>query len=309
MQLQYVRAKKNSILPPEILSLIFSCLAHCSKYFVLDRIWIWVTHVCKYWRYTALENPRLWSHMCSFHHRDMVEAFLIRSKEAYITVRFVQKKYLRVRRRLVRRDNILNLPMVLEHMRRICDLEMDISTNRDKNRLHNVEVAFNLEAPQLKRFCITSSEALFTLPSLFASTALLKSLSAIKMTVPWNPTILQGLTELSLTGFFENQDSEMLSLPDLLTILKYCPNLENLALRLAGPTYADTEENEIQVNLPHLRKFLLTHVSAYMCSKFVKCVEFSSLVEWDIYCNAFSLDKPVVVPLPPQETVCTELQI
>jgi len=76
-------------LPPEILSIIFKCVASATQAScnpVYHRIsWIKLTHVCTHWRRVALECPSLWTTIPLAHPR-WAEEMLARSREAPLTI-------------------------------------------------------------------------------------------------------------------------------------------------------------------------------------------------------------------------------
>lgn len=65
-------------LPVEILVFIFRALRDMHIHTRSSR-WLFVTHVCQYWRSTALDDAELWTQIYS-PYTDCVQAFLIRSK-------------------------------------------------------------------------------------------------------------------------------------------------------------------------------------------------------------------------------------
>ncbi|KAI0345671.1 hypothetical protein BDW22DRAFT_1481897 [Trametopsis cervina] len=87
-------------LPPELLERIFQLhAAACREPWISDTdvasacwwpespyAWIFVTHVCRYWRDVALDSALLWSYIMLTRNLECVEAFLTRSQKAPLTV-------------------------------------------------------------------------------------------------------------------------------------------------------------------------------------------------------------------------------
>ncbi|KAF9783301.1 hypothetical protein BJ322DRAFT_144978 [Thelephora terrestris] len=67
-------------LPPEILTKVAYHLVH-------DKSLVSATHVCRYWRYTLLSSPLLWSHI-EYENEGRALAFLERSKPAPLSISF-----------------------------------------------------------------------------------------------------------------------------------------------------------------------------------------------------------------------------
>ena len=53
----------SRLLPPEILAAIFSFLSSSANKEASHLELIYVSHVCRQWRETALNHPHLWSHI------------------------------------------------------------------------------------------------------------------------------------------------------------------------------------------------------------------------------------------------------
>lgn len=71
-------------LPVEILVSIFRVLRDMHVHTHSHR-WLFVTHVCRGWRYAALDNAELWTQIYSLD-TECVQAFLIRSKKAPLDI-------------------------------------------------------------------------------------------------------------------------------------------------------------------------------------------------------------------------------
>lgn len=73
-------------LPADIMICIFSDLRDMHLHLNSHR-WLFVTHVCQYWRLLALDFPELWTQIYSLN-PDCVQAFLLRSKEMPLYVNY-----------------------------------------------------------------------------------------------------------------------------------------------------------------------------------------------------------------------------
>ena len=250
-----------SRLPPETLAAIFSFLppsAWVTKAENLARIC--VTHVCRQWRETALNYPRLWS---DFNFTKLTPAgmtkILARAQTIPIHLEADVTKWSVAQSDAFERQ-----------------LEAHLSHTRHLNitgRLHAVLDRLASSAPTLESLFLSHKSGPFPLPevvipvNLFNCTApKLESLELESCDISWKSPLLRGLRNLKIIKHYKGPRQK---LEDWLDALNEMPQLETLILdnatTLAPTTAALRSQPSRAATLPSLTGFHLAD-SARECA-------------------------------------------
>ena len=196
-----------------------------------SRIWDWITitHVCRYWRASALGFASLWTKILNFQSTEKVNAFLDRSSMASLEV-FTKICY----GESTSADRKLHsLICALEQSHRIYRIHIDISFEFcQKGYFDQIQSLLSRPLPQLQKleFSVSQSPGLpnhrqvevsASLRSLFENPSL-KSVTLKNLTCL--PVIPTDLLELSLSSI------QHISFMSFLKALIYCPDLEVLII-------------------------------------------------------------------------------
>ncbi|KAI6024736.1 hypothetical protein BKA83DRAFT_422960 [Pisolithus microcarpus] len=258
-----LRSWRNSLshvsrLPPELLTAIFLEYAldwhfeNITTYADQVPDWVFVSHVCRTWRYVAVNCPALWTRFFLASCR-WVDELLARSKTFPISI-YVDLSYVRSsepRRALAR---------ALRHMDRIQHLWVCCSRADSVECLHQLSAA----APILRSFrlCLTPigypdqqisiNEDTFT-----GSAPSLRNLSIERCRVDWSSPVLSGLTSLNLSRI---STMSMLSMDIVIRTISRLPDLRQLRLEGSLPS-AGTRSTDLRgvakVLLPKLESVIL----------------------------------------------------
>ncbi|THU87968.1 hypothetical protein K435DRAFT_324107 [Dendrothele bispora CBS 962.96] len=253
-----LRSHRNSLapisqLPPEMLSKIFMlCVTPNENQAAISPryrwSWIKVSHICRHWRYVALECRCLWS--CpDFSKPAWIPEMLKRSRMAPITIRVTDESPLGIRTM-----NAVNT--ALEHLSRV--EELTLSTLQIS--IQKVLPAMNRSAPRLHTLCLSASDpAHWASPAVVLQKDFMKgdtpSLTHLELKdfhLPWNSPLLTNLTCLKL---FQSDSSSSPTLEEFVETLSRMPGLETLELKNVLPT--ETVSSSQEVILSHLRNIRL----------------------------------------------------
>ena len=247
-----------SRLPFEVLAATFSFLSLFAWNEGSGHMaWINVTHVCRRWRETALNHPRLWSHInfTNLTSAGMVE-ILSRAKMAPLHLEAVSPEWNAVHSE----DFERHLEAHISHTRH---LKYEHHLSRVVRRL--VSPAPTLESLSLSHKSILSY---IVIPeNLFNCTA--PSLTSLKLDncdISWKSPLLKGLQILEIVDLTANARPE---LNDWLDALNEMPQLKRLFLRFATPIAPLASplisEPSRTITLPSLTHFK-TRASAKDCA-------------------------------------------
>ncbi|KAG2348863.1 hypothetical protein BDR05DRAFT_1055806 [Suillus weaverae] len=236
--MRVLRSRRNglariSCLPPEILVTVFRHFESSENHTSTSRrprapICQILTHVCKHWRQLALDCPTLWTFISCVSPR-WLDAMLERSKDAHLVATYHAPVSLRD-----------CLEPVLSHLPRIKVLKI-CSVSSDVDRI--VELLSSQPAPSLQIFEFTVlgnvhhsltpiSDTIFQ-----GQVPLLKTVELVSCSLSWIWNIFSGLRSLSVRG-----TTGALPTPaQLLSTLRYMPDLQQLTLQWLPTTFGDTE--------------------------------------------------------------------
>ncbi|TCD71923.1 hypothetical protein EIP91_000055 [Steccherinum ochraceum] len=240
-------------LPPEILTLIFLWIASVTESTGSNR-WIYVSHVCSWWRAIALRSQALWTSVRSTNHIDMTSACLERSGTALLRVLYGD-----LFRQLTHQQWSLFARCIRGHASRFRSLEIDCqwatviyfttSVTASMSKLQDLSIIFSHYgvSPPAVPFDIQYASQIPPLRSLTLDVALLPD---------WNLPLFRGLRELHLSGI-----TSKLSTSQFLDMLNACRHLlEILSLHNAGPSPKDRDSLPRRtVHLASLRQLTVSH--------------------------------------------------
>ena len=283
-----------SRLPGDVLFLIFALLAHGEKV----RYWNWVTvtHVCKRWRTVALLCPLLWTQLNDFRSENMVAMYLERSRGALLRISFGKitdrSEVLKSSLKGLKTSRIRSLDISLRGRGRGTGNDLWVVGKLLAEILENPAVNLDMLVINNPSFC----DHLLP-PSILANEGLplLKHFHVQGGRLPENVVLLKDLTTLHLMNL---HTSDILSLEDLLSILRQCPTLQDLELREIGQLEesSDAASRRDLIKLPNLKKFVLGSISVQGCMRLLHSLELWADIDCDISCSSkesvFWLAKP-----------------
>lgn len=206
-----------------------------------------VTHVCRHWRYIAIEAATLWTNPPLQQH-DFAMLMLERSKLANLTIRI--------------EHGLPNKTMkeVLGCINRVETLEIRLEMNL-LNTTYSQMMTCGQQASRLRNFilhCLSDntrwdSEELFV-SSIFCKLHFLRQLSFTNIIFDWNILPLRNLVSLK---FISTSLRTLVSMQKLLDTLRQMPHLESLQLPIhrslfLSPPSTTATSSAIQVMLPCL---------------------------------------------------------
>ncbi|KAA1472885.1 hypothetical protein DENSPDRAFT_209564 [Dentipellis sp. KUC8613] len=250
-----------SYLPPEILSSIFSLLLEA---FVGDasaplheadqgpsrgRIqmrWVVVTHVCRQWRYVALDTPSLWSHLPLDIDSHWIEAVVERAKPVPLQLTLTtMQKVIKTSFRILQQVHDIKSIMVLAKLHQMEELLSNLT--RPVQALETAILCGVYEEERSLPLIVSTPDNLFA-----GETPSLRSLSFDGCTIPWASPVFQNLHYLTIALPFEwfqtvtfvkkrtvraRREDLVPSMEQLLDILDRMPMLRSLALRRCLPLH------------------------------------------------------------------------
>jgi F-box-like len=262
-------------LPSEVLSTIFGHVAaavyHSTFHSNLD--WITVTHVCTYWRRTALDCPSLWTTIPFSKFRWAME-MLKRSKTAPLTI------LANINGRDYRHMDLVQ--SVIANISRIQKLSLiqNHHSFRNDDSLEKILTQLVKPAPLLEKFSVVfmhrTSDHITMLPEGIFSGEVprLQEVELRNCALAWDGPLLCALTTLKISFV---PLSARPSMDQLIAALSRMPDLETLELCDILPVQtslsaaASETGSELIVSLPHLTRlhiesdapeaaFLLNHL-------------------------------------------------
>jgi hypothetical protein len=225
-------------LPPETLSAIFQYAAEYNDGHPPPQIHFMtltaVTHVCSYWRMTAIGFASLWCTI-QVQNMDIARTFLERSKSALLDVYVPAPSLIRLNQR-----NLWDA--LLHHIPRFRRFYLTRHSVRDVSGL----VHSDRPAPALQHIDIDSMEPeQYNFPSLFSSTPKLSSIH-LQGIQPWKSRQYINLKHVSIARLRNPVTAE-----DFADFLQGNPMLETLEL---ARVKIISKQNRRRVGLPHLRQ-------------------------------------------------------
>ena len=251
-----------SRLPPEILAVIFffhSLSTWCDK--TAKMAWIRVAHVCRLWRETALNHPRVWSHInfTKLTSAGMVE-ILSRAKLAPLNLEadidtWSKERVVAFGKQLEAHiSHTRHLSISGSYLRPVTLLEQFVSS---------APILEFLSLSQKFPCFLSDSERAIMLDNLFNHTPSLISLELENCDFSWTsrPPFLKGLRSLQICELFTGARPK---LEDWLDALNEMPQLEELSLQFATPLAPETgpliSESSRSSTLTSLTRF---HISDF----------------------------------------------
>lgn len=253
-----------SRLPPEILSEIFIFTAIASVKTNDNEIetftprWIESTsHVCQYWRNTALGCPELWSGII-FSHKNWAEEMLERSKTMPLVIRAT----------VTCKSVFDRVQLALSHLSRIRELRLQVSGDDMRSLLDTIvyKDAPKLEYLRLTRYTkpwgpfgsLDFRTSLYILPdSSFESAKTLHRLELRDCAIRWTSPLLSGLRHFSLcrpVSLF----SPSPTVAQFMDALELMSNLETLEIEDGLPLVTSKEwPSDRIINLTRLSRISL----------------------------------------------------
>ncbi|KAF5330509.1 hypothetical protein D9619_005215 [Psilocybe cf. subviscida] len=224
--IQELKTRRNtyapiSKLPDEVLLEIF---AFAQKLYPQDRWYREVTHVCRRWRYTAIDAPTLWTNPPLSHHR-FAMLMLERSKSADLTA-FIGTT-----------TTIATIEHVIDCIGRIKDLRITLDIEVLDSLLSLLEKG-DQKASHLRRFGLEcwsdepwDAQPMFGLSAtVFCKFQLLRELQIYNIIFDWNVLPLPNLVDLRLV---KTTFPTRISIQQLLDTLRQMPHLEHLTIPLS----------------------------------------------------------------------------
>ncbi|KAG1866652.1 hypothetical protein DFJ58DRAFT_698882 [Suillus subalutaceus] len=277
--MRVLRSRRNglariSCLPLDILVTIFRHFESFENHTSTSRhrgapICLILTHVCKQWRQLALDCPTLWIYISCVSPR-WLGVMLERSKDAHLVATYHAPVSLRG-----------CLEPVLSHLPRIKVLRI-CSVSPDVDRI--VELLSSQPALSLQIFEFTVigtvhhslmpiSDTLFR-----GQVPLLQSVELVLCSLSWTWSIFSGLRSLSVRG-----TTGALPTPaQLLSTLRYMPDLEQLTLQSLPTTFWDTGLCD-KVPLTRLKSMALDIGAAQTVVSLFECLVLPAGVKVALY--------------------------
>ena len=252
-----------SCLPPETLAAIFSFLTPSANRHYFSLEWICFSHVCRQWRETALNYPRLWSHI-TFHVNDSYSELTPKLAPAAIAEIPARAKTVSLHL-----DLELMIKNELEWIAIVRQIDAHISHTR---YLRVSGLLLSLEPLVSSAPILESLSLMRTLPGLQAipsnlfncSTPSLTSLELEGCDISWKSPLLKGLQDLKIRSTAAHPE-----LDDWLDALNEMSQLKTLSLHYgatpAAPPAPFISQPLRTVTLPSLTKFHIT-TSAKSCT-------------------------------------------
>jgi len=289
-----------SALPPELLSRIFHFHAQDARpwYEGQPLGWIWVTHVCQYWRQVALNDSSLWATItgCLLRVR-WISEMLVRARKVPLVIDMFSP------------DSPEVLSKLPPHISRTRELRLD-----GLSMLHSqgVREICALEAPTLEHFELGICELVnpvtfheFAGTTLFKGQApKLRTFSLAQVSIPWSLIPHGQLTQLEITNYYyggiSNTDGSSLNdLNQFIDLLIDSPDLEVLVLKCCLPTMLSEASHGQPIHLPRLSRLSLGGPTASIAN-LLKMLKLPSSATLHLRCiseNSSTHHVNVILPL------------
>ena len=275
-----------SLLPPEVLALIFHFLSFeeppCSGKQNLG--WIRATHVCHFWRHVALGDSSLWARISGRPtNLKLISGMLARTRTAPLDID------IDLDGTLLRELVLLMLHRHLSHTRK---LRLRTATSLHFDSFRRI---YSQEAPVLEHFELDSFNSPIIFRELGGMTLFkgqapsLRSLVLTHVFIPWSLIPRGQLTrlEISLVDVYEISIADIPLLGDLnqlIDLLVNCPELEVLALDSCLPSQLVHFPYGQTIHLPHLSRLTLGGSSPRI-SNLLKILKIPSSTMLHLYCT------------------------
>ncbi|TDL18916.1 hypothetical protein BD410DRAFT_842485 [Rickenella mellea] len=200
----FAASVRPPLVPAEILVAIFTWLRDSDNAYSdaarrathsqtrIGNSWIFVTHVCRYWRHAALECGTLWCKINSVQSFGLIRACLDRSKNTPLEVRITGM------------PNEIVTTVLLENLPRIRDLDVTLVGPSHWVNAGHFKNLWGQPTPLLESVTVTvinghkDQEAKLPIPILQWPHPVLKSVNLHECPAPWDSLIFRGLTELEI---------------------------------------------------------------------------------------------------------------
>ena len=301
LSIRVLKSRRNALapisrLPPETLAAIFSFLSHSTNKEASRLKWICVSHVSRQWRETALNYPRLWSHInLSKRAPAAIAEILSRAKMAPLNLEVDLTRWKRERIDAFERQ----LDAHMSHTR-----HLRISGPLPPFE-QLVSSAPTLESLSLSHKSGSSDQAVIPI-NLFNCTApSLTSLELVYCNISWKSPLLTGLQTLKIFCLSEEARPK---LEDWLDALSEMPKLATLSLHFASPVAplaSLISESLRTITLPSLTKFYIA-ASAKDCALALAHLMMPALISLDVAAESNEVEGEDVRPLIPYvaQNVC-----
>ncbi|KAH9936687.1 uncharacterized protein B0H18DRAFT_1206927 [Fomitopsis serialis] len=275
-----------SALPPEVLAEIFLHVAGIRASNIHSRLpyideWIYVSHVCRRWRFVALGCPALWSRLtvkgpasCQW-----LPEFLARSNQVSLSMAISFETHSSFGFGTPLPEELISI--ALSSLRRMRTLKIDAAPG------YSPEIMKLLEgpAPLLEDLYISETKPSGILDPLnqllrCPETCRLRRLD-LKCPVDWAGISLSGLTRLSVGSSYR-----VMKLDAFLAALAQMPRLEELATDGAFiPNYygeAHTPSLPTPAHLPRIRTLRIWRETAAQCACILRSMETPALAQLSV---------------------------
>ncbi|KAA1469104.1 hypothetical protein DENSPDRAFT_834642 [Dentipellis sp. KUC8613] len=247
-----------NVLPAELLLDIFTCLVldPATPIWLANQYLAWTSAVCTYWRQTALSFADLWTRIDLLRGALASRAFAC-SHPHPVSVDFT------IPHRYRRPTDLQDVRTAIHtHAARIEQMAFAIPAGACDALLGRFPPALPLlhtltleRAGGSSALVVPDPARLQSCSSIaHAATPALRSLTLVNMTLPWRLALFRGLTALRVEATSSSQWG-VPSLQEFLDVLTACPELQELALKNAGPMPRPLTPPARPLALPRLRKY------------------------------------------------------
>ncbi|TFY79699.1 hypothetical protein EWM64_g4313 [Hericium alpestre] len=287
-----LRTRRNTFsgiysLPPEVLGRVFHFLD--KKIYLSSKIklgWIRVTHVCRFWRETALQHPALWSEVTDELGPKWTTEMLLRVKSAPMS--YSQCFFKRIKQDKAIADRVIAAHLF--HMHHLSIIEpISVMTPI-------LEAIITFPAPILESVCLkgdsSRADQMSVLPSdIFNGHApILRRLELWRIQVPWSAPILRGLTHLYIDNTHYHPpptDGDVTLYTQFFRALREMSALEDLYLSNCLPAEPRDPPSIQTVMLPRVQKLTLCSGFTVECAGVVKHLAILPSCDVTVECGLF----------------------
>ncbi|KZV70342.1 hypothetical protein PENSPDRAFT_752661 [Peniophora sp. CONT] len=248
-----------SLLPPEVLALVFSFLATVAPISVVSADyykqrtmgWVSVSHVCRRWRNICLSQPSLWTRLTPDQHQPW-RIFLERAKEASLFIEGPLKPH---------RDGTTRIRSILEHRHHIQELTLsDVQPTQLQELIHGLKgPLLRLRVLSLSRSSqVPNSSTSLPVGFLSDSAPNIQELTLFGILFPWgegSPKITKFVYQHGSTSPVSSRRlSHTHTYSDVVHTLRQMPTLKSLKLFNVLPELAPAGVNAEAISLPLLQE-------------------------------------------------------
>ena len=296
--IRVLKSRRNTLapiscLPPETLATIFSFLSPDEGDFHLD--WICFSRVCRHWRETALNYPRLWSHI---NFRVLYDSYKNTEGAPAIIAEILARAktvplHLDFNLHLVEPGNDAFLQQIDAHISQTRHLRVTGPLISVKPLVSSAPILESLSLLRTDSYTIPIPSDLFN-----CTTPSLRILELENFDISWKAPLLKGLQSLELRYLSVEAPPE---LEDWLDALNEMPQLKTLSLHSATPVAPPApliSEPSRTITLPSLTKFHISS-SAKNCTLALAHLVMPALAWLHVDANSDEVEGEDVRPLIP----------